>query len=129
MTSPIVESYLRLAEEELAAAKRIIDAFPRQAAYFMAQAAEKLVRAVISAEQIQLGPTHDIGRLVSALPVDHPLRPYLMPLHALSTASTRYRYPTPVGKLAPPPHPDQLRRQTAEIEMLIPTVRRHLLRT
>jgi HEPN domain-containing protein len=118
-------AFLKLADEELEAARRLIAPLPRQASYFLAQAAEKLVRALLAQSGMQMGPTHNLGQLVNALPADHELRPMLMPLDRLSPASTRYRYPNPGGRLAPPPNADVLQRDLSEIEALLAACKRY----
>jgi HEPN domain-containing protein len=41
-----IDAYLRLAEEELQAARQLVRSSPRQAAYLIQQCAEKIARAI-----------------------------------------------------------------------------------
>lgn len=96
-----VAAFLAIAREELAAAERLKDGLPRQAAYFLQQTVEKLVRAILEQEGIPVGTAHNLLYLAGLLPADHPLRPRVAALEHLSAASTRYRYPSPTGAISP----------------------------
>jgi HEPN domain-containing protein len=114
-----VEAFLILAEEEAGAAERLIDAFPRQAAYQLQQAAEKVARAVLAHAGIPFGTSHNLGQMAAALPAEHEWRPLLMQLDRMSPAAARYRYPAPGGRLVPPPAEDTLNADLAEVRGLI----------
>lgn len=118
-----VEAFLTLAEEEAGAAEQLIDAFPRQAAYQLQQAAEKIARAVLAREGIPFGTSHNLGQMAAALPAGHVWREHLMRFDRLSPAATRYRYPAPGGRLIPPPPEDDLRADLADVHRLIAQVR------
>ncbi|MBF0166855.1 MAG: HEPN domain-containing protein [Alphaproteobacteria bacterium] len=102
---PVVNSYLTLASEDIALARKIIDAFPRHAAYAIQQAAEKLIKAVLSAEDIPVPAQHHLGALAQLLPPDHPWRADFAALDVLSGFATTIRYPLPGGRL--PRNPDR----------------------
>ena len=68
------ESFLALARNDLAAAKTLQVTDPGNAAFHLQQAAEKLVKAALSIEDIPVALTHQIGALAAMLPDDHPLR-------------------------------------------------------
>ncbi|WP_457796778.1 HEPN domain-containing protein [Methylocystis sp. S23] len=112
-----VASFLALAEEELAAARILLDKLPRQAAYFQQQCVEKLLRAVLEAEGVPVGPTHNIRQLADMLPANHELKPRFLDFETLSSAATRFRYPTASGAVASPPSGDASSRQE-DIERL-----------
>jgi HEPN domain-containing protein len=96
-------SFLALAEEEFAAATMLLDKLPRQAAYFQQQCVEKLLRAVLEAEGVPVGPTHNIRQLADMLPSQHALKARFTEFETLSAAATRFRYPTASGAVARPP--------------------------
>ncbi|HSV30042.1 MAG TPA: HEPN domain-containing protein, partial [Candidatus Omnitrophota bacterium] len=110
-----VAAFMALAEEEASAAQALIAGFPRQAAYQLQQAAEKMVRAILAAEGIAHGTGHNLGQMAAALPLDHPWRPRAMRLDKHSPAATRWRYPAPGGRLPPPPSQETLRRDLDEL--------------
>jgi HEPN domain-containing protein len=56
-----VEAFLKIAEEELEAARRLQAALPRQAEYFLQQTTEKPLRAVLEIEAIPAGIGHGIA--------------------------------------------------------------------
>ncbi|MBF0374188.1 MAG: HEPN domain-containing protein [Alphaproteobacteria bacterium] len=112
-------AFLRLAHEELGAAERLVDAFPRQAAYQLHQAAEKIARAVLARSGIPFGTSHNLGQMAAALPLDHPWRPRLMAFDHLSPAATVYRYPSPTGRLKPPPEEAALRTDVQRLRTLL----------
>lgn len=67
-----IAAFLRLAEEAERAAGLLVQAGPRQAAYFLQQCAEMLARAVLTAAGVPFGPGHNLGQMAAALPRDHP---------------------------------------------------------
>ena len=94
-----VLSFLTLAEEELAVAIEIQEKHNRQAAYFLQQSVEKMVRGVLETETIPAGPMHSIRGLAALLPQGHRFRDRFVEFDELSSAATRYRYPSPQGGL------------------------------
>lgn len=112
-------AFLAIAAEEAGAAEALILGFPRQAAYQVRQAAEKLARAILAAEGIPFGTSHNLGQMAAALPGDHPWRARLMRLDRHSPAATRWRHPSPAGRLPPPPANDALHRDIAELRTLL----------
>ena len=97
-----ISSFMTLAREELNAAAVLPKENERQAAYFQQQAVEKMLRAVLEAEDVSVGPTHNIGDLAGRLPAGHTLRGEFCRFDGLSVAATRYRYPGGSGRLASP---------------------------
>jgi HEPN domain-containing protein len=98
-----IGSFLALASEELEAAGLLLENLPRQAAYFHQQRVEKLLRAVLEAEAVPCGPTHNIRQLADMLPAEHSLKDRFLEFDSLSSAATRFRYPTASGAIASPP--------------------------
>ena len=92
-----IQSFLALGEEEKKAAEILLGLLPRQAAFFQQQAAEKLVRALLEVEDLVAGPTHNLRTLIDLLPRDHAMREDLLRLEDLSSAATRFRYPSGSG--------------------------------
>jgi HEPN domain-containing protein len=86
-----IDSFLALAEEEFAAAGLLLDKLPRQAAYFQQQCVEKLLRGVLEAEGVPVGPTHNIRQLADMLPAEHALKGSFLQFETLSSAATRFR--------------------------------------
>lgn len=113
-----IRSFLVLAEEERLAATRLMQDLPRQAAFFTQQAVEKLLRAVIEAEDCVAGRTHNIRELISILPQDNPLRDHFLAFEDLSSAATRYRYPMGGGGLAEPEPDETLKEDLKRIKDL-----------
>lgn len=69
-----IDAYLTLADEEIHAAGMLAGGAPRQAAYYIQQAAEKGARALLTAAGIPFGTGHNLGlswrpRSVAGLPV------------------------------------------------------------
>jgi HEPN domain-containing protein len=114
-----IAAFLQLAQEEMRCAAMLVDAAPRQSAYFCQQCAEKIARAVLAAEGIPFGPGHNLGQMAAALPELHPWREKLAALDKHSPAATRFRYPSPVGRLFDPPPADRLRADLAELATLL----------
>ncbi|MCO5729936.1 HEPN domain-containing protein [Rhizobium sp. SSA_523] len=95
-----VRSFFQLAQEELAVALAIKAQHHRQAAYFLQQCVEKLLRGVLEMEQVPAGTMHNIRGLVDLLPQGHMMAERFLELDVLSPAATRYRYPGPKGTVA-----------------------------
>ena len=121
MTSPKLTSLLLLAAEDLELASQS-GTPPRPAAYHLSQAAEKAARAVCEFEGIQVGTTHNIGQIGALLPLDHPLRNAIEAQNYQSSASTRYRYPDPSGRLPRPLEPEEIRRRIADVTAFLAEV-------
>lgn len=100
---PVVAGYLQIAREDLLAARQLAPVVPRASAYHLQQAAEKLVKAILAAENIHPTAEHNIGQLVARLPSGHDWKADLLDLDGLSQYATAYRYPTERGGVAPPP--------------------------
>jgi HEPN domain-containing protein len=102
-----VTSFVALAAEDLADARLLKSPVPRQAAFFLQQAAEKVGKAMLIREGIDPVRIHAIGKLAAELPDTHPLKAELMVLDRLSVYATATRYPSLTGRL--PRVPDQAR--------------------
>jgi HEPN domain-containing protein len=94
-----VSAFRALAEKELEAARLLGPRHAGQAAYFLQQCVEKLVRGVLETRGIAVGPTHQILQLARMLGADDPLAATFAELDELSVAATRYRYPSPNGEV------------------------------
>lgn len=121
-----IAAFLTLADEELRADRMLGGGAPRQAAYFIQQAAEKAARALLTAAQVPFGTGHNLGLMASALPAGHPLKQRLAGLDRHSGSATLYRYPSPVGRLPPPPDAAALAADIADLEAFILEVRASL---
>jgi HEPN domain-containing protein len=89
-----IANYLRIAREDLAGSGLLADAGNRNAAYLAEQAAEKIIRAVLTSEGKHAGVRHDLRDMVSQVPESNPIRPLLLALVPLAAYATTYRYPT-----------------------------------
>lgn len=120
-----ITAFLRLAQEELDAARSLRVSGPRQAAYFCQQSAEKIARAILAHASVLFGTGHNLGQMAASLPQDHPWHAKLKALDKHSPAATRYRYPGPTGRLAPPPTTDELDEDCRELASLLEEARRY----
>jgi HEPN domain-containing protein len=121
-----IAAFLALAAEEIQAAELLVAAAPRQAAYYVQQAAEKAARALLTAAGIPFGTGHNLGSMAAALPGGHPLKERVAGLDRHSSAATMYRYPSPAGRLPPLPNAEKLKADIADAEAFIAEVRDHL---
>lgn len=92
-----IDSFLAIANEEFSAAEKLHVPLPKQAQYFLQQTVEKLIRAVLESEEVVVGMTHNLFMLAGMLPKEHVLRARFEEFEHLSSASTRYRYPSGAG--------------------------------
>lgn len=116
--TPVIEGYFQVLREDLAAAHHLIAGVPRASAFHLQQAAEKLVKAVLSIEDIHVGANHDIGQLVGRLPDGHDWKADLAELDYLSRFATAFRYPSPSGRVSPAPDRATLERYETLIQTL-----------
>jgi HEPN domain-containing protein len=121
-----MESFMVLAREDLKAADLIKVAAPRQAAFFLQQAVEKIGKALLIREGIDPQRIHAIGTLAAELPVEHPLRAKLTDLDRLTIFSTVTRYPSPTGRLPEPPRAEALANDIDIASELLAHARAHL---
>lgn len=82
-----------------------------RAAYFVQQAAEKLVKAVLVSAEVDPPYTHDLEDLTSRLPQDVPQRERYAALGGFTAYATGFRYPTTRER---PPQPS-----TADVDAWI----------
>lgn len=116
----LVASYIALAKEDLAVARKLMAEHPRHAAFNIEQAAEKLLKAVLTAEGI-LFPTshHQLGALAALLPADHLWRADLMAFDDFTSYATAVRYPKPGGGMPNEPGDAELQAGWAEVSALV----------
>ena len=102
----VIANLLRIAREDLEGARMLNTRGNRNAIYLCEQAAEKLIRAVLTSEQIHAGVRHQLDEMVGLIPDDNPLKARLRALQHLATYATAYRYTTPTGRIPadPPTH-------------------------
>jgi HEPN domain-containing protein len=116
-----IAAFLQIAEEEMRAAETLLAFLPRQSAFFQQHCVEKFLRAVLEAEELPAGPTHNLRTLADLLPRDHQLKATFAAFEELSSAATRYRYPSGSGD-APKVSPDLLRSRQESLSALRKTV-------
>jgi HEPN domain-containing protein len=111
------ESYIELAREDLGGARMMLDKYPRLAAFHIEQAAEKLLKAVLTAEEVVFSAGHhQLGRLAELLPPDHLWRADLAEFDKFTTYATAPRYPRPLGGMPKAPAKEDLAAGIREIE-------------
>jgi hypothetical protein len=114
-----IKAFLRLADEELQAARLLVQEAPRQASYFCQQCAEKIARAFLTDAGVPFGTGHNLGQMAMALPPGHLWIEKIRGLDRHSSAATRYRYPAPTGRLFDPPDTEQIELDIGELTALL----------
>jgi HEPN domain-containing protein len=103
----VIANLVRIARADLEGARMLNTRGNRNAIYLCEQAAEKLIRAILTSEQIHAGVRHQLDEMVGLVPDDNPIKPRLRELQHLGTYATSYRYTTPTGRIpAEPPAQD-----------------------
>ena len=115
-----IRSFITLASDELKAVKLLSQEVPRPALFLAQQVVEKLLRAVIEAEDQRAGSTHNIRELVGIIGSKN------LMFDDLSSASSRYRYPVGSGGLADIPPEAEFMVRIDEIDRLFSKVIRYL---
>jgi HEPN domain-containing protein len=119
MTRREVAGFLALAREDLAVAGELLAGHGRAAAFHLQQAAEKLIKAVLTLEGIAFPRSHQLGALAALLPEEHAWRADLMALDHLTSHATALRYPLPGGGLPLDPTKADLAASLRQIAALL----------
>lgn len=98
----VIANSLRIAREDLDGARLLAKAGNRNAAYLCEQAAEKIIRAVLTSEGIHAGIGHALGKMIDSIPDINPFKSQLADLTPLAAFATAYRYPTSTRVPSPP---------------------------
>jgi HEPN domain-containing protein len=119
-----VHALLALADEDLGAARTLLDFSTRTARYHVQQSAEKAVKALLEHRDINPGREHRFESLAEMLSEGDPWRSRIHSLDLLSPAATTHRYPTAEGRILPPPAQELVEREIALVAQLIQDIRR-----
>ncbi|HYI70404.1 MAG TPA: HEPN domain-containing protein [Skermanella sp.] len=115
-----VVSFIKIAREDLVVATKLMDQHPRHCAFNIEQAAEKLLKAVLTVEGIHFSSSHhQLGTLAQLLPPDHVWRADLMAFDEFTSYATQFRYPTPGGGMPSEPEDADLERGLKEVLALV----------
>jgi HEPN domain-containing protein len=115
-----VASFIALAKEDLAVARRLLTIHPRHSAFALEQAAEKLLKAVLTTEGISFSAGHhQLGRLADLLPAEHLWRADLMAFDSYTSFATATRYPRPGGGMPENPPRELLEAGLKEVSSLV----------
>jgi len=68
----VISGYVRIAKQDLDGARLLNQAANRNAAYLCEQAAEMLIRAVLTSENVQGGIRHELPDMVTKIPDENP---------------------------------------------------------
>lgn len=122
-----IASCLDLAEACLRDARLLLGAQSRNAAYLASQAAEHLVTAVATSEDIHIErkDAHQLDTIVRKLPAENPDRATLTAITFLEAYATSYRYGTPTGRVPSTPAFDRIEKALDQVETLIAGLRKH----
>ena len=118
----VVAAYIRIAKQDLEGARLLHRESNRNAAYLCEQAAEKLIRAVLTSEGVQAGVRHDLSEMVAKVPDANPIKALLAAIEHLDAYATAYRYPSPHGRVKPSPSPSQLDHDIASLDRALAAV-------
>ncbi len=123
-TERVVAGFLRVAAEDLQGARALAEISNRNAIYLCSQAAEKLIRAVLTAEGVHAGIGHQLDRMVESVPDENPVKQMLRDIQGLGIYATAFRYPTTVGRIKPAPGYDEFKRLSDKVEAALQEVTR-----
>ncbi len=99
----VIANMLRIAREDLDGASVLAPRGNRNAAYLCEQAAEKIIRAILTSEGKHAGIRHQLDEMVNLVPDENPLKTSLREIEQLAAYATAYRYPTPAGRIPDAP--------------------------
>ena len=118
---------LRLADRDLKGAELLLKDGSRNASYHLEQAAEKLLLALLTSENIHVAvaDTHRLDVLADRLPEEHPLRDPMRKLAFLQTYATALRYVKTAGRIPQPLPADRFALASQALRKLIDGAARH----
>lgn len=117
--SLLIANLLRVAKEDLEGARLLASAGNRNAIYLCEQAAEKLIRAILTSEKKHAGIKHQLDAMVDLVPDDNPLKPGLREIEELAAFATSYRYPTATGRVVQAPRGAAFEAKAARVELVL----------
>lgn len=115
----VIANFLRLAKEDLQAARVLTADGNRYAVYHLEQAAEKIIRAVMTSEGVHAGIRHELDEMVRQIPDENPLKKHLKTMEHLGAYATTFRYPSPAGKIKAPPDGALLTGWTSDVDVAL----------
>ncbi len=121
-TEKVVASFLKVASEDLEGARILAKAQNRNAIYLCSQAAEKVIRAVLTSEGEHAGIGHQLDRMIDKVPDENPVKPLLRSTQDLGSFATSYRYPTVAGRIKDPPRKAEFERLANAVELALQEV-------
>ena len=119
----VIASLLRVAKDDLDAARRLASPVNRNAIYHCEQAAEKIIKAVLTSEGIHAGIQHHLNVMVDSVPDANPIKPALRAIEYLGGYATSYRYPTSSGRIPDSPAQKAIEEAIAAVEAALNEVR------
>src|ERR1043166_1964961 len=122
-----ITAFFDLADRGLKSAEVLFrDGQFEDAAYFAQQVVERVARALRTKAGVPFGTSHNLGQMASALPVGHPFKSRINEFDVLSSAATKYRYPTASGWLPETPDVESLRKTLDELDALAKEARAYV---
>ena len=115
----LIANTLRIANEDLAGARLLAAAGNRNAIYLLEQAAEKIIRAVMTSEGIHAGMRHDLSEIVDRVPDENPIKAGLRAVEHLATYATTHRNPTASARIKASPSAAELASHSDAVEKLL----------
>ncbi|WP_165826114.1 HEPN domain-containing protein [Rhizobium wuzhouense] len=122
-----IANALRLAREDLDAARLLSGADNRNDAYHAQQTAEKMLLALLTSEGIRAErrDSHRIDVLRDLLPDADPFKARFAPLTFLTVFATTYRYPKDAGRIPARAERDELERVLVTLQAILTDLAEH----
>ena len=111
----VIANTLRLAHADLDAAELLQTGKNRNAVYHCEQAAEKIIKAILTSEGVHVTAKHQLDEMVKQVPDANPLKPLLKQIEHLAAYATTYRYATTSGNIKPAPDEATLESDMASV--------------
>ena len=103
-----LSAFFHLIEQDIEAAETLAQKKNHYAGYHCQQAVEKLMKALLLHQGIESGIEHQLYVVIEKFPKDSGWRQELTPLLKYSGYATTFRYPTPGGRVPPPPAEEEV---------------------
>jgi len=115
----VIASYLRVAAEDLRGARLLAQDGNRNAIYLCSQAAEKIIRAVLTSEDKHGGIGHNLDIMVDMIPDENPIKSLLREIESLGDYATTFRYPTVAGRVKSTPKGEEFEHMAVHVEKVL----------
>lgn len=122
-----IANLIRIAVDDLSGARLLASNNNRNAFYLLSQAAEKLIRSVLSSEGKHAGIKHDLKQMIDMIPAENPGIPLLRKVEHLTVFATAFRYTGFEGRIPKLPDFSTVETEARKIDAIVNLLVNHFV--